>query len=95
LVASPAEPPEREPGRGLSSGAGECSSCVTHSPESPPSGRRTGFGGPTPPEHSPAPDATRPDCTCGIREQSSAYPSRARRLDPSRLALRVFVNSPR
>jgi len=59
---------ERETGRGLSSGAGELSSYVTHSPESPPFGRRTGRGGPTPPESSPAPDATRPDRTLGIRE---------------------------
>jgi len=43
--------------RDPSSGAGELSSCVTHSPESPPGGRRTGFGGPTPPERSPAPAA--------------------------------------
>src|SRR5215510_8162248 len=53
----------REAGRGPSSGAGERSSCVTRSPESPPSGRRTGRGGPTPPKRSPAPAATRPDRT--------------------------------
>src|SRR5215510_624914 len=56
---------EREAGRGLSSGAGMRSSCVTHSPDSPPCGRRTGRGGPTPPERTPAPDATRPDPPCG------------------------------
>src|SRR5262249_43610094 len=31
-------------------GGGGRSGCVTHSPESQPSGLRTGFGGPTPPE---------------------------------------------
>jgi len=59
---------QREAGRDPSSGAGERSGCVTHSPESPPSGRRTGRGGPTLPERSPAPAATRPDRTCGTRE---------------------------
>src|SRR5215475_15071834 len=44
-------------------GAGVRSSCVTHSPESQPYGLRTGFGGPTPPERTPAPDATRPGRT--------------------------------
>ena len=29
---------------------GECSGCVTHSPDSPPCGGRTGFGGPSSPE---------------------------------------------
>src|SRR5262249_1332282 len=61
----------REAGRVPSSGAGERSRCVTHSPESQPSGLRTGFGGPTPPERSPAPAATRPDRTCGAREWST------------------------
>src|SRR5215510_12801 len=61
---------ERETGRGPSSGAGERSSCVTRSPDSPPSGRRTGRGGPTPPERSPTPDATRPGDTRGFREQA-------------------------
>src|SRR5262245_62136888 len=54
--------------RGPSSGAGERSSCVTRSPDSPPCGRRTGRGGPTPPERSPAPAATRPGRTCGTHE---------------------------
>src|SRR5262249_39270781 len=57
------EQTEREAGRGPSAGAGGRSSCVTHSPDSPPCGRRTGRGGPTPPERTPTPDATRPDCT--------------------------------
>src|SRR5215469_16500811 len=39
--------------------------------ESQPCGRRTGFGGPTPPERSPTPAATRPDHTCGAREWST------------------------
>ena len=55
----------RETGRGLSSGVGERSSCVTHSPESQPCGLRGGFGGPTPPERSPTPDATHPGGTRG------------------------------
>src|SRR5215475_12127029 len=59
---------ERETGRGPSSGAGERSSSVTRSPESPPYGRRTGRGGPTPPERSPAPDAIRPGRTRSGRE---------------------------
>src|SRR5215831_17455997 len=69
LVRTIHEHVEREAGRGPSSGAGERSSYVTHLPESPPSRRRTGFGGPTPPERSPAPAATRPGRTCGTREQ--------------------------
>src|SRR5499427_10930130 len=36
----------RAAGRDPSSGAGERSSCVTHSPDSPPCGRRTGRGVP-------------------------------------------------
>ena len=47
------ETPEREAGRGLSSGAGVRSSYVTHSPEAQPCGLRAGRGGPTPPERSP------------------------------------------
>src|SRR5215813_9006876 len=52
----------REAGRGLSSGAGVCSGCVTHSPDSPPYGRRTGRGVPLrrstpPPPTPPAPVA--------------------------------------
>src|SRR5262245_48238078 len=61
---------EREAGRGPSSGEGERSSYVTRSPDSPPSGRRTGRGGPTPPERTPAPAATRPGRTYGTCEQS-------------------------
>src|SRR5262245_11394747 len=41
-------------------GGGVRSSGVTHSPQSPPCGRRTGRGGPTPPERTPPPAATRP-----------------------------------
>jgi len=69
------EHPEREGGRGPSSGAGVRSGCVTHSPESPPAGRRTGRGGPTPPERTPAPDTTRPDYSRDPRE-SILPPSR-------------------
>src|SRR5262245_22876302 len=63
---------KREAGRDPSPGAGELSSCVTHSPEPQPSGLRTGRGGPTPPESSPAPGATRPGRTCGPREMVQA-----------------------
>src|SRR5215831_1049322 len=66
---------EGEAGRGPSSGAGELSGCVTRSPDSPPCGRRTGGGGPTPPESSPAPAATRPGHTRG----SSDWARRSRR----------------
>ena len=62
------EPAEREAGRGPSLGAGVRSCCVTRSPESQPAGLRTGFGGPTPPERSPASDVTRPGRTCGTLE---------------------------
>src|SRR5215468_5020774 len=47
-------------GRGLSSGGGVPSCCVTRSPESQPCRLRAGRGGPTPPEGTPPPDATRP-----------------------------------
>jgi len=69
------ELPEGETGRGLSSGARERSSSVTRSPDSPPSGRRTGRGGPTPPERSLAPAATRPGYTCGalVKRPGSAH----------------------
>src|SRR5215831_3884639 len=43
-----------------SSGGGVRSCCVTRSPDSPPCGRRAGRGGPTPPERTPPPAATRP-----------------------------------
>jgi len=60
LVRTIHEDAEREAGRDPSSGAGECSSSVAHSPESLPFGLRTGFGGPTPPEHSPPPTPPAP-----------------------------------
>src|SRR5215470_5007474 len=85
-------------GAGPSSGAGELSRCVTHSPESPPSGRRTGFGGPTPPESSPAPDA-RPGHTGCIREQSRLDRGAACSIlgapsQPRRAGARVPTNRP-
>src|SRR5262249_24436541 len=47
-------------GRGRWGGGGVPSCCVPRSLESPPCGRRTGRGGPTPPERTPPPTATRP-----------------------------------
>src|SRR5215467_9780068 len=57
--------PERDGPR--SAPVAKCLTGITVA-ESPPFGRRTGFGGPTPPERSPALAATRPGCTCGTRE---------------------------
>src|SRR5262249_15707090 len=48
------ERPERETG-GSVVGGGVRSGCVTRSPDSQPSGLRTGRGGPTPPERTPPP----------------------------------------
>src|SRR5499433_3355859 len=59
---------EREAGRGLSSGAGERSSCVTRSPESPPCGRRTGRGGP--PERPPPPTPPVPVARAALLEKT-------------------------
>src|SRR5262249_47502082 len=47
-------------GQGLSPGGGVPSCCVTRSPDSQPCGLRAGRRGPTPPEGTPPPDATRP-----------------------------------
>src|SRR5262252_10183376 len=55
-------------GRGPSSGGGVPSGSVTRSPDSQPCGLRAGRRGPTPPEGTPPPDATRPAYTCRTRE---------------------------
>src|SRR5215813_2186110 len=65
-------------------GGGVRSGCVTHSPESPPSGRRTGFGGGQSAGAHSATDATRPGCTYGPDEQSGLRLSRMTTIDPSR-----------
>src|SRR5215468_10643722 len=66
-------------GAGPVVGGGGRSSYVTHSPDLPPCGRRTGRGAPTPPERSPTPAATRPDHTYGEREYSERGACRRKR----------------
>src|SRR5262244_2726994 len=53
-------------GRGPSSGGGAPSGCVTRSPDSQPCGLRAGRGGPTPPEDTPPPAATRPGARAAV-----------------------------
>src|SRR5215469_2536980 len=61
-------------GRGPTSGGGVRSGCVTRSPESQPCGLRAGRGGPTPPERTPPPAATRPVTRAAFVNNQPRYP---------------------
>jgi len=50
--------------------------CVTRSPESQPCGLRAGRGGPTPPERTPPPAATRPVTRAAFVNNQPRYPHR-------------------